>query len=42
MTANEGILWRNGCRLFVRMKLERGTPKGYPIYCGTDAAVAGR
>ncbi len=30
MAANESIMWRSGCRLFVLVKLERGTPRGIP------------
>ncbi|NJD04436.1 MAG: hypothetical protein FIA99_18005 [Ruminiclostridium sp.] len=40
MTANRCVMWRNGCRLFVLAKLERGTPVEYPIYFGTDAEDA--
>lgn len=30
MAANKCVMWRNGCRLFVLVKLERGTLKEYP------------
>ena len=30
MAANKCVMWRNGCRLFVLVKLERGAHKEYP------------
>ncbi len=40
MAANKCVMWRNGCRLFVQAKLERGTPEEYPVCYGTDAVAA--
>ncbi len=40
MAANKCVMRRNGCRLFVQVKLERGTPEEYPVSYGTDAVAA--